>query len=93
MDGFWKTKASYRVFVLAWKMWHNALLTFANVNAHYLHYLIECPFFGGDDDSLLHVLLRCDFAKAIWYGLDIYLKTSFYIFQYFHQWLLFWAKL
>lgn len=34
-NDFWKTKAPMRILVNAWKIWHDAISTFSNLNRHH----------------------------------------------------------
>lgn len=52
---FWRKKAPMRILVFAWKVWHEALPTFSNLNRQHLRCDVFCPFCDGSDDLVDHV--------------------------------------
>lgn len=92
---FWRTKVPMRILVNTWKIWHNAIPTFSNLNRHHLRCEVLCPFYGSPDDSVSHTFLSCSFARAVWFCLPVSIRSSsgpLTIQRWLHGWIKRWKR-
>lgn len=72
---FGKTKVPCKILIFVWQPWYNVILTWSILRRHHLNFVVNCPLCEDDDDSIFQIFLRCSFAKVVWCGLGISLKT------------------
>ena len=82
-----------RLLILAWKIWQGALPTFSNLRAHHLRCDVGCAFCGFEDDIVDHVFLMCDFARAVWFGLSVSVRSCNMRFHNIQRWFRFWISM
>ncbi|KAK4401970.1 putative mitochondrial protein [Sesamum angolense] len=59
----WQAKVPNKVKVFTWRAIHNALPTAVNLRRKLPHEEIVCPFCTGTDETIIHTLLHCYFAR------------------------------
>ncbi|KAK4391579.1 hypothetical protein Sango_1935700 [Sesamum angolense] len=58
--------AGPKVQLLAWRACQEAILVCCNLRRKGLHILTACMRCGNEAEDVLHVLLRCSFARQVW---------------------------
>ncbi|KAK4403141.1 putative ribonuclease H protein [Sesamum angolense] len=62
----WQAKVPSKAKVFIWRAIRNALPTAANLRRKMPHEEIVCPFCTDTDETIIHTLLHCCFARQVW---------------------------
>uniref|UniRef100_A0A803PZ53 Reverse transcriptase zinc-binding domain-containing protein n=1 Tax=Cannabis sativa TaxID=3483 RepID=A0A803PZ53_CANSA len=62
----WKIKAPPKVLHLMWKALTNCLPTRTQLYSKHIHVKLSCPFYHIEEETIVHVLLHCQFSKSCW---------------------------
>ena len=72
----WRVKLPLKIGTFVWKLLHDCLPTFLNLNNRGINVNRDCPFCNADVESSTHLFLSCQFARAIWHGSTLCFHTS-----------------
>lgn len=72
----WRVKLPVKIGTFVWKLMHDCLPTFLNLNSREIFVNKDCPFCNAEVESSTHLLLSCQFARAIWHGSTLCIHTS-----------------
>ena len=67
---------SRKVLVFTWKMCHGILLTRSLLFQRHILVLVECLFNHREEETNFHVMLKCNYTKAIWFGSPLTIKLD-----------------
>ena len=73
----WRVKLPLKIGTFVWKLLHDCLPTFLNLNNRGINVNRDCPFCNADVESSTHLFLSCQFARAIWHGSTLCFHTSY----------------
>ncbi|KAL0293788.1 UNVERIFIED_CONTAM: putative ribonuclease H protein [Sesamum calycinum] len=62
----WQAKVPNKAKVFMWRAIRNALPTASNLRRKMPHEEIVCPFCTDTDETIIHALLHCCFARQVW---------------------------
>lgn len=86
----WKLKFPKRIQVFLWKLFHDALPTSANLHLHHLNVTQDCLFCHASAETTFHLFFDCPFARSIWFGSILALRTHFLTATAYKTWLIAW---
>ena len=62
--------------VFLWKICNNCLPVRAEIHRRIQEIPTSCPMCSIDEESLEYLFFRCHFARAIWFGIDLSIRTD-----------------
>ncbi|KAL0004941.1 hypothetical protein SO802_012502 [Lithocarpus litseifolius] len=72
----WRVKLTLKIDTFVWKLLHDSLPTFLNLNSRRINVYRDCPLCNIKVESSTHLFLSCQFARAIWHGSALSIHTS-----------------
>ncbi|KAL0001694.1 hypothetical protein SO802_015475 [Lithocarpus litseifolius] len=73
----WKVKLPMKVLNFIWKLLHDSLLVFHKLRCRGIATSNVCLMCNEDEETANHLFLQCPFARAIWLGSSLGIRTSF----------------
>ncbi len=67
----WKIKLSYKVLLFTWKILNKAIPVKDELNRRRIPCETTCCLCNYEEESIDHLFLQCNFARAVWFGIDI----------------------
>ncbi|XP_030497977.2 uncharacterized protein LOC115713630 [Cannabis sativa] len=64
---FWKTKVPPKVLHFAWKAVCGCLPTRVQLQTKHVPVQLQCVFCNREEESIMHVLVHCQFARSCWF--------------------------
>ena len=55
----WRVKLPMKIGTYVWKMLHDCLITFLNLNSRWINANRDCPFCNVEVESSMHLFLSC----------------------------------
>lgn len=68
---FWKIKAPRRLLMFIWRLGNKAKPSGEILQKHHINGTINYMFCHSHLEDLDHVFITCDFARALWFGLNL----------------------
>jgi len=72
----WNISIPPSKFVMVWRSLHNKLPTYENFSARGCQLPLTCSICRNNQETTIHLLLECTFAKLIWQWLSLILKLQ-----------------
>lgn len=82
----------YRILLLGWRVITDALPTKDKLHQHHIVSDMMCTFCNEEPETIHHIMMKCPFAKAVWFDLDVDLKINYCYFDNITQWLTYWIE-
>lgn len=82
----WKLNIPPKIRVFGWKLMHQCLPIGETLLKRHIHTQGNCPLGCPETETYDHLFLKCPFSCAVWFGLNITIRTSF-ILEGIIQWL------
>ena len=83
----WKVKLHMKILSFIWKLLHDNIPVFAILNRKGITTPTRCLLFDDNDETINHMFLTCSFARAIWLGSTLGIRTSDLANVSFKDWL------
>ena len=84
----WKMKLPMKITTFIWKLLHDSLPVLTNLIRRGIQTASRCPMCDEGEETLSHLFLQCPFARAVWYGSSLGIRTSELNHLSVKQWLL-----
>ncbi|XP_026452225.1 uncharacterized protein LOC113352641 [Papaver somniferum] len=68
---FWKTKLPQSILHFLWKCISNCLSTNDRLDRYFHNFSTQCPHCNNFDESMQHLFIDCEFAKAVWSAVNV----------------------
>ncbi|GLU03679.1 hypothetical protein SLE2022_208660 [Rubroshorea leprosula] len=72
----WSMEVPKKVSLLMWSAYRNILPTKDNLHHRHVNVDLQCPMCGNEKESVLHCLLYCEIARAVWMGSPLGIRVS-----------------
>ena len=72
----WKVKLPTKILNFIWKLLHDSLPIFSILNSRGIAAPTRCLLCDDSDETINHLFLNCPFARAIWHGSILGVRTS-----------------
>ena len=82
----WKVKLPLKILTFIWKLLHDSLPVFEVLNNRGITVSSKCLICNEDEESINHLFMHCPFARAIWHGSNLEIRTSELHHSSFKQW-------
>ena len=76
---FWKVKLPMKVLNFIWKLLHDSLPVFQKLRCRGIAASNVCLMCNEEEETVNHLFLQCPFARAIWHGSSLGIRTSFLV--------------
>lgn len=80
-------KTPQKINNFVWKLLHDILPTFFNLNHRGISVATNCPLCNENEETMTHLFLICSFARACWHGSTLAIHSSNYSNTSIQQWL------
>ena len=67
----WKLKLPHKILTFTWKILHHALPVRLELHRRGIHYKAICGLCSNEDETMNHLLLLYNYARAIWLGMGL----------------------
>ena len=73
--------------LFAWKILHNAIPVRSKLARRGIQCDTTCSLYNSEVESISHLFLQCNFARAIWFGMDVNIRHLVYQNCSLQQWI------
>ena len=84
----WKVKLTLKILTFIWKILHDSLLFFAILNSIGIPASNKCLMCNEEEETITHLFLQCPFARVVWHGSILEIRTSNLLHSSTKQWIL-----
>ena len=84
----WKVKLPLKILTFIWKTLHDNLPVFANLNKRGIPTSNRCLMWDEEEETITHLFLQCPFARVVWHGSILEIRTSNLNHNTAKQWIL-----
>lgn len=71
----WKVKLPLKILTFIWKLLHDSLPVFEVLNNRGITISSKCLMCNEDEESINHLFMHCPFARVIWHGSNLEIRT------------------
>lgn len=83
----WKVQTPLKINTFVWKLLHDSIPTFSNLNHRGIPIDSNCPFCNEQEETSTHLFLLCPFSRACWHGSTLAIHSSDFNNISIQQWL------
>ena len=84
----WNLKLPFRILTFIWNILHDSVPVFATLNRRGIQTTTRCLLCDAEEESSTHLFLNCTFARAVWHGPNLGIRTTDMNYASLRQWLL-----
>ena len=84
---FWKIKLPMKVLTFIWKLVHDSIPVLAILKGRSITNYSICPLCNEGEETTTHLFQQCTFARAVWYGSMLNIRTSEFSHMTTKQWI------
>ena len=88
----WKIPLPQKILQFIWKVLHSALPVRNTLIHRGLNCFDTCPFCQEERETLDHLFLKCPFARAVWLGSEITIRTDTLPYHTISDWISNWVE-
>ncbi|KAL2924063.1 hypothetical protein RDABS01_015554 [Bienertia sinuspersici] len=86
--GLWRTIIQPKIKTFAWRAMKDGLPVRKNLVARGMQVDYRCPMCGEEEESNVHMLMRCQDARNLWYASPLRIKTEDFNVSSFLEWVI-----
>lgn len=89
---FWKASCPPKFIYFSWLVFYNKNLTWENLRKRSWHGPSRCPLCGNDEETNLHLFIKCTSSSRIWYALAHNFDFTLTAFDSIHAAIFWWSR-
>ncbi len=89
---FWKASCPPKFIYFSWHVFYNKNLTWENLRKRPWHGPSRCPLCGNDEETNLHLFIKCTSSSRIWYALAHNFGFTLTVFDSIHAAIFWWSR-
>eukprot|EP00253_Pinus_taeda_P010868 PITA_10868 len=89
---FWKATCPPKFIYFSWLVFYNKNLSWENLRKRSWHGPSRCPLCGNDEETNLHIFIKCTSSSRIWYALAHNFGFTLTVFYSIHAAIIWWSR-